>query len=466
MINKKYKKLISIVLIISLLASINSVYAEDAFSDKSVEKPVADENRAVSEGVIVSNESIYLKTPLNPTPSQIENQAEYDLVNNYNIDLNTIEYRVKYFSPTYQYALMSGTTKVLSQLYSAGGSSENIDTIKKTGESLREQKSSLNSQYYKYESELSKVIAQGATEESQPVQTIKSALAQIKTALYTIDATNVSLNAAASGYAKVIRYTNRMNNNSNIVNVRKQLSKAMSTAFLTYKQLEIVVNIYELQVGLYNEIYLLNQKNVELGLATTKEVIQSRTTYLNAQKSLNEYKDTMRNVKELICINLGYNINDIDKLNFIEPEVDTNYILSIVPSNDYESAYNGNATYISYRNAGKNHSKLPGSTSESAYDGIMKHIEMKVITKLEYLFSQVVIANNKYEASKIDEEILALNMKNTDRVKKNELVSKNELSGMQIKNLSKKLDILMAKLNLISAVNEYRYATYGIIDID
>ena len=460
------KRIISLVLIISMFLTINNTYAEDAFSDKTVDKPTADNNNVISQGVIIDNESIYLKTPLNPTPSQIENKQEYDLVNNYNIDLNTIELRIKYFSPTYQYALMSGKNKILTQVYSAGGNSDNVDTIRKTEETLRAQKSTLNNEYFKYESEVSKLKAAGLSEESETMKALQSALTQINVGLATINATTTSLSSATSGYNKAIRFSNRMNNNSNIITVRKQLAKAMSSAFLSYKQLETVVNIYELQVGLYRDIYLLNQKNATLGIATTKDVIHSRTTFLNAQKSLNEYKDTMKNVKELLCINLGYKITDIDKLNFVEPEVDINYMASIVPSNDYENAYNSNSTYISFKSSGKNNSKLPQSSTQANYETGLNNIKMKVISKLEYLFSQITVANMKYQSSKIDEEILALSMKNTDRMKNEDLVSNNELSGLQIKNLSKKLDVIMAKLNLITAINEYKYAAYGILDIE
>ena len=61
-----------------------------------VDMPVAEEKNSISEATIIHKDPYEEYNPLNPVKPGI-NKEEYDRVDNYVIDLNTIESRIKYF---------------------------------------------------------------------------------------------------------------------------------------------------------------------------------------------------------------------------------------------------------------------------------------------------------------------------------------------------------------------------------
>ena len=310
-----------------------------------------------------------------------------------------------------------------TNIYMSGGNLDNIDTLKQTIDSLPSKKGP-------YES------------------TVKS------------------LQTAISGYTKAFMLLNNINNNYNLINAKNQLTKAMSSAIISYKQLDSVIKIYEGQVKLYTEIFDLYQKNAMIGLATSKEVKKSQVDLQEAKKTLSSYKNTQKYLKELIANNLGYGHKDIDLLNFVDPVVNEEYANHINPANDYQNAIYSNQTYNSFRQGGESNKKLPESTSRQSYDNLLKLTEGKIMTALDELYATVLATKKKYEISTYDRETLTLNKQIAKNMLTNDLTSKTEYLGLQVKNYATELDVANAKYNYISAINNYYYASQGIVDIN
>ena len=120
-------KILSFVVIIAAICSVLNPYnllskklLEDGYVAE-VDMPIAEDDSSVSNGIIRSGRKIELVNPLNPTPSIAENMDEYNRVNSYNINLETIPLRIKYFAPTYKYAVSSAENTIRANLYIAGG---------------------------------------------------------------------------------------------------------------------------------------------------------------------------------------------------------------------------------------------------------------------------------------------------------------------------------------------------------
>ena len=424
-INNRLKKVLSILLVVALVFSFDNISfcKVDAFTGIVYDEPFGEPEEHFSENIIIDKNKVDLLNPLNPTPSDITKDERYIMVNNFNVDLRTLAYRVEFFSPTYLYAKETATNTLSTNIYMGGGNVDNIDTIRHTIDDLPSKKGP-------YES------------------TVKS------------------LQSAISGYTKAYLLLKNIGNNYNLVNAKNQLTKAMSSAIISYKQLDTVIKIYEGQVSLYEEIYKLYQKNAMIGLATSKEVKKSQVDYEEAKKNLSSYKNTQKHLKELIAYNLGYNYSDLSKLNFIDPVVNEDYAKNINPSNDYQHAVYSNSTYNSLRSGGETNKKLPESTSRKAYDNILSLTEGKIITALDNLYANVLNAKKKYEISTYDRETLNLNRQTALNMKRNDLTSNTEYMGLQVKNFATELNIATAKYNYISAINNYYYASQGIVDIN
>ena len=466
----KLKKL-NLILIVALLLNCNNievVFSKTANKEsKEVSAPEAeDEDNSVSKGVIRSHRRIEIVSPLNPTPSIAENMDEYNKVNNYNISLETIPLRIKYFAPTYKYAISNAENTIKTSFYSAGGSEVTIDNLRNTLTELPSEKKKLKLQYEDLNMKLGLMKQAGLPDTDNSVIAIKTGLAQIQTGIGTIDLTSGQLHHAVSGYNKALMLLQNVNNNSQIVRVRNLLSKSMSSAFLSYKQLEFYEKILVKQVDLYEKIYKLYIKNRNLGLATTQEVEKNRLTFMNTRNTLRTTRTTMRNVKELITINLGYELKDINKLNFIEPEVDELYVNTINPYADCEMAYYSHTSYDDLRKKGENHKKLPESTSKKAFDNYLESIKEKIISGLDLKYKELKAMKIRYNASKLQNEILISNRLAVENKKQNDLVSENEYLGLTVQNLATEMDIKTKKYNYITAINDYYFGTYGFIDIE
>lgn len=419
------KNLIVFVLISSILFmfTIDSYAKIDAFSNKEYAEPFGEPEEHFSENIIIDKNKIESLNPLNPTPSDVTKDENYILVDNFNIDLRTLSYRVEYFSPTYLYAKEIAKNSLTTNIYISGGSLDNIDTLKNTIEALPS-----------------------------------------KNGVYS--STVKSLQSAISGYTKAYLLLKRIDNNINLINAKNQITKAMSTAIISYKQLEHVIKIYEEQVKLYDEIYKLHQKNALLGISTSKEVKKSQLDLENAKKDLFSYKNTYKHLKEVITLNLGYSLKDIDKLKFIDPVINEEYVNQINPVNDYQQACYSNSIYDSYRAGGHKNKKLPESTGKQVYDNILKNTEEKIITAIDKLYSNVIATKKKYEISEYDRETLTLNNNKAYNMKTNDLASNVEYIGLKVQNYATELNIATAKYDYINAINNYYYGSLGIVDIN
>ncbi len=465
-------KILSFVVIIAVICSVLNPYnllskklLEDGYVAE-VDMPIAEDDSSVSNGIIRSGRKIELVNPLNPTPSIAENMDEYNRVNNYNVNLETIPLRIKYFAPTYKYAVSSAENTIRTNLYIAGGGEVTVDALRNTLSDLPSEKKKLKLQYEELNMKLNLMKQSGLSDTDSSVVAIKTGISQVQIGIGTIDLTSTQLHSAVSGYNKALMLMQNVNNNSQIVRVRNLLSKSMSSAFLSYKQLEFYEKILVKQVDLYDKIYKLYINNRNLGLATTQEVEKHRLNFMNTRDTLKSTRTTMRNVKELIAINLGYSLRDINKLKFIEPEPDENYVNGINFDTDKEMAYYSHTSYDDIRKKGENKKRLPESTSKFTYTRYLEATKQKIISGLELKYKELTAMKLRYKSSGLQREILNLNQIATENKKENDLLSESEHLGLLIQNLATEMEVKTSKYNYITAINDYYFGTYGFIDIE
>ena len=474
--NKKTKNTIYIkissVLIFSLISGlfcyINSPFYTYAklYENKSVEKPTAEDNDSKSVATIVDPHKYEILSPLNPTPSTVRDTAEYKFADTYVISLETLPYRVEYFSPTYLYALNTAKNRVRSNLYAAGGGNDTMSAIRDTVREFPSEIRQLNSQYRTLDKQLKELERAGAGSDDPRVINIETAMSQIETGIATMRATEGSLSMAVSGYNKVNNLVNNIDKNMQIFNIKNMLTKSMITAYLSYLQLDYYEQILTKQTELYDNIYKLYKKNYELGLATLLEVDQNKINYQNAKKNLSSTRATKKNVKQLIADNLGYKFQDVDKLEFAPPTIDLDYVDNVVPANDYSRAYYNNSTYESIRSAGESNKRLPESSGRHFYERRLEDTQNKIIAAIDVLYAKMMSSKIKYESLSYQKEMLNMNVAAADRKYNNELVSQNEYLGLKIQNLATEMNIKTIEYNFVTDIYNYYYGTYGIVDIN
>ena len=460
MIKNGIKKIVVVVLVFCMVFN---TYAKS--SGTLVDAPTSeDKNIKATSSVIVHSDSYHEVNPINPDPIGF-NREEYDLVNTYVIDIKTIPLRVQYFSPTYLNAKATAENKAKVALYSAGGSEYTLDVLRTTlNDTMPAEAKKYKKQLSSLENQLSKLKQNGITS-GATYDAIVSGISQLNVAVSTINATSTQLSTAVGGFTNALRIIGTLDTNRNLVYVKDLLSKNMISAFLSYKQLEFYMEVLNKQTKLYQDMYDIYLENYKLGLSTATEVQQYLLNLENTKTTYRQMKTTISNVKSLLAINLGYDLDDMDKLIFAEPEVDFNYISSINIEQDKNDAVNGNNDYLTLRDAGMSNKKLPGSTSEKIYYDLLNEKKDKILVSIDSLYSNLVNKRFLYESSLFLDEIVRITKDSNMRKKQIDLVSNTEYDGLYVKNLANEMNVKIAKYNLISAINSYSYAVLGVLDV-
>ena len=297
--------------------------------------------------------------------------------------------------------------------------------------------------------------------------------AQIATYKYMYDAAKAQYDAGNKninsvklklGLGRALYNTGNVDNNNQITYAREEIVKNLKSAILSYLELKTYVSILEKQSELYYDMYKLYKKNFELGISTANDVLNSYSTYENTKNTMTATKTTMQNVKEQIGNNLGYNISELDKFEFIEPEVDFAYLNSIDFEADKTRAYTSNSKYYNLKLNDKDR-KLPGSTGEALLHKQQDYISAKVIAEFDDVYSQLQSAILSYEASTYLKTICENNKQANKRKLDNNLVTELEYKGLMLQVLADELKIESSKYSLIRAINDYYYGALGHLNI-
>ena len=461
MMNKFFKQFILFLIIVCILLS-NSLYAKDNPFAGEVDAPSKSSNVNNSKATIYSRNPYNEYTPINPIPVGID-MDEYSKVNNYNIDFNTLELRIKYFSPTYKNIKQSALSSYYMAYYIRGGndklqfnaneySLELIDTYKSMYENYINQRNQLDKNAADYQSRYDVLSAQ--------IHTYKSMHDAIKAQFNkTINSTKLML-----GLGRALYNIGNVDNNNQITYARDEIVKNLKSAILSYLELNTYVSILEKQSKLYYDMYSLYKKNYELGVSTANDVLNSFSTYENTKNTMTLTKTTMQSVKEQIANNLGYNLSELDKLEFIEPEVDFEYIYSIDFESDKTRAYTSNSKYYNLSLSDKD-KKLPGSTGETLLLKRQDYISGKVIAEFDDVYNKLQSAILSYESSIYLNTICENNKESNKRKLDNNLVTELEYNGLVLQTLADELQIKSAKYSLIRAIDDYYYSALGHLNI-
>lgn len=468
MINYKLKKVISIVLVMVVALCCISYAKRNNPYEGEVDEPVAEVKNNISEATIIHKDPYEEYNPLNPVKPGI-NKEEYDSVDNYIVDLNTIESRIKYFSPTYTNIKSSAESSYWMSFYARGGNDtllynskqyteeiyDLMTTFKETINSLTYQRSILDKKDPDYKNKYDTLTAQ-----------INGYKNMYSTTRITYNATNATINSTKSmlGISGALYNIGNLDNNNKVAFARRSVTKAISSVVLTYLQLSEYSEILEKQMNLQYDMYLLKKKNYDLGLATAIDVSTSLDQYEDAKSSFKATETTLENVKEQVAINLGYKISDIDKLVFVEPDVDLNYISSINFESDKTRAYTSNSAYNTIRISDRD-KKLPQSTGEELFHKRQEYTSNIIIAEFENIYNDLLSKKLLYDSSLYLKEICIINDEANLRKFNNNLVSELEYKGLELQNLANKLQVKVAKYDLINATNAYYYASLGDITI-
>ena len=381
----KFLKILYLLLIVTLAcANICNARGRNK-GNKEVEEPVANEQRVNhSNGIVIAGGSTRYN-PINTTPAGFV-QEEYDRVNNYTIDFDTLELRIKYFSPNYN--------------------NERVDVIN-TG-----------------------VINSGMRGK---------------------DTTNITSNTLDT-------------NNSDLVLKMESLVKTIKVEILNYLSANDKYNRLKEQNELYKRLCVLEEQRLRSGLSTALSYNNANLESTNALQQCEAARNDMLLHKNNVAKYLGYELSDVDKLIFIEPEVDIEKISSINYDEDLNkmmiSDNNYVRTLVSGDEGSNGSSKLPGSTGQDIYNRKMQMAKDNVEINFERVFANLINKCRLY-VSNLSYLSKIANIKEADNNSKykSQLISEIDYIRNNIDVIKDRAEVANSKYELLKAYNDYYYDT-------
>ena len=374
-----YKK---IILILMCILCVDVCFARGNSNGVEVDEPVsqADSKINVSEGIIYS-EGNYTYDPLHSGIAGF-NQDEYDKVNNYEINFDTLELRIKYFSPNYS---ESKTTVVNNDIVSSG--------------------------------------------------------------LRGRDTTNITSNG-------LDEY------NSTLILSMEDLVDAIKVEILNYLSVRNRYNVLNGQKDLYEKLYKTAEENLRSGLITSLEYNNIDLEFTNVKQQLENARINMINYKDSVAKYLGYNLSDVDKLIFIEPEADIEKATNINYDNDLNKMFITDSNYIRAIASGdegsNGSSKLPGSTGEEIYHKKVQAARDNVEANFERAFANLVNKCRLY-VNNLKYLTRMANLRETENESKysSSLISESDYLRNKIQILTDRGNVNDSKYELLKAQIAY-----------
>lgn len=453
-----------------VLFQVSVLYARKDDDTGEVSRPVAENKNNISQGIIIDpNEEIGEINPLHPEGYGID-YAEKESVNNFVVDLNTIENRIKYFSPTYLNIRATVAASLGISYYGAGGDDSNLFNRSNLTDDLRNLKNDYTKEAKSIGIELKKELAKGTSADTNRILQLKSnldiytALATEATYEYVVYDKTILTYQAATKQRSAKRKLVEVDKYTATQNAREQVVQGIKTLVITYLKLSKNVDLLDKKQKIMGDMYELTLKNNTLGLSTALEVSESLEEYEDAKTSYKTTFNTLKNLKQQLAVNLGYELKDIDRLVFVEPEIDLDYLNNIDFEKDKIKACTSNSLYkeVKMKQIDK---KLPDSDGKQLVLARKEANSAKIITSFENLYKKLQSAIVSYRGSFCLSEIWSMTNEANKRKLDNDLVSDLEYKGLELSNLANELMIKIAKYDLISISNDYYYATLGHLNI-
>lgn len=418
----------------------------------------SDDGNSISTGTIIDTNRHELDTN-GPTKDQSTvgipdgmSKETYSKLNDYVINWDEIPDLVEYRNPTYTkyYRQADDSVATMQAAYDEFHSQmrDQLDSIDTTISSLRESEKLIS------EVPGSSVSMNGTTVSKD------SALASLDAGLATaLKGKNSITNAITSTRSSLYYASDKIDNA--LKPVKNQLISTVETLVISYKTLETNRSLVAAQVSLYEELYKM-QADLEAQSMSTGTTTASCLNQLNtARKTLAELDAGMQKLKKNILLQCGYDASADVSIGDI-PDPDRNFLDGRNYEEDKKTAVDGNSAVIS-----------AGKLSNYSYssDG-MKNRELgeneargKASAAMDALHNELkrqLILSDSAQTSLRKAELA----KNAAELKYSMgMVSGAEYASLRMQYLSYTASAEQNRLNLIQAIENYKWAVQGIMSV-
>lgn len=435
------------------------VLKEDGTKDyNNIPVQPSDDGNSISTGTIIDTNRHELSTN-GPTKDQSTvgipdgmSKDTYNALSDSVINWSEIPNLVEYRNPTYTkyYRQADDSVATMQSAYDEFRSQmhEQIDSLDTTISGLRESEKLISS------------VPGNSVSMNGTTISKDSALASLDAGLATaISGKNTITNAITTTRNSLYYATDKVDNA--LKPVRNQLISTVETLIISYKTLETNRSLVAEQVALYEELYKM-QADLEAQSMSTRATTAGYLNRLNtAKKTLAELDAGMQKLKKNILLQCGYDASADVSIGDI-PDPDKNFLDGRNYEEDKKTAVDGNSAVIS---AGKLGNYAYSSEGMKSRDLGENEARGKASAAMDALYNEVkkqIILSDSAQTSLRKAELAE---KAAELKYGMGMVSAAEYASLKMQYLSYTASAEQNRLNLIQAIENYKWAVDGIMSI-
>lgn len=255
--------------------------------------------------------------------------------------------------------------------------------------------------------------------------------------------------------AKSIKSTTKSTLNS----TRKQLTSGVQQMMLGYYQAQASKELVDTAAQLAQAAYDSAVTRRTIGMATDLEVTEAEKSLRSALDNQQALGDALASLHRQLLFMTGWSYDEAVEVG-APPVPDLSQIDEMNPENDLTRAVGNNYTLISQRGAPGR-----GSANHDAKFRTLDESEMKVKIQLESLYQTVIQSRAAYEAAGTAMEGARITMEGNEKKFQLGILGRLEYLQLKMVYLQQKSAADAAALDLVQAMENYRWAVEGLADI-
>ena len=266
--------------------------------------------------------------------------------------------------------------------------------------------------------------------------------------------------SAIKSYNKMIERLDNYSSNKSRIILERQLTNAAQSLMISYQSLLLQKEYLSKMEELSKVRYETMKLKQSAGLATDQDVLEAGSDWSDVALSLDSMEANGDSVYRSLCLLLG-----VDETGSMEvqkiPSVDVEQVGKINLEEDIKKAVGNNRELSSARNA---------ESGETA--GINKkmrtldELEEKVTVKMKELYSRIQQAKTAYDAARSGYQSAKLTWDQANSKYQLGMLDKAEYLLEEMQFIQKKTRFESADLELLQALENYRWAVRGIVDLE
>ena len=308
--------------------------------------------------------------------------------------------------------------------------------------------------------ELAEKMREDGKEYRQQAKGLEAEGDQIYSAQYKAMAR--SLSSAASTMEKALdKQAKRLDQNT-LAPIRYQLSSAVQSLFIGYKQMEANREMLEKMVQLYSAMLSMSDTQSQIGMATSADLLSAKVSLTSAQNQLQTLDNSMDSMRRTLIMLTGWDYTDNPVFGAV-PEPDMSQIDGIDREADKVKAIAYNQSIISLKNTKQANRTVKDIHSK---ERSVTDAEEQLRSNMDTLYYSLLEKQAALKAADTAFLQAQLTMESNNRRYELGMLGPAEYLGAQIACCQAEAARDTASMNMLQALNEYNWALKGVVSAD